>query len=45
MAAANSRGDELTRIEQRMRELVQADAPITKTKVTREEASAISSAR
>ncbi len=42
---ANFSRDELTRIEQRMRELVQADAPITKTKVTREEASAIFEAR
>ena len=37
--------DELTRIEQRMRELVRVDAPITKTKVMREEASAIFEAR
>jgi uridine kinase len=42
---ANFSRDELTRIEQRMRELVQADAPIIKTKVTRGEASAIFEAR
>src|SRR4029077_17766843 len=42
---ANFSRDELRRIEQRMRELVRVDSPITKTKVTREEASAIFEAR